>query len=366
MPLHIHPDIEQLVPYSPGKPLDELERELGIHHAVKLASNENPLGPSPRALAVLHDVAKTLNRYPDGGAHHLIRALADRWKVGANQIVVGNGSDEIIGLLVKAFLSPGDEAIMADHTFMMYKLAVTAGHGVSIEIPLVNWRHDLASMVKAITPRTKLVFVCNPNNPTGTMVTKDEVAHLMAQLPDHVIVVFDEAYHEYVRDPEYPDTLQYVLSQRNAIVLRTFSKIYGLAGLRIGYGLTTPTIVNYLNRVRPPFNTNSLAQHAAVAAMADDEHLSRSRTLNASEMQVVENGLRKLGIEPIPSQANFLYFDTHQDGRQIFDQLLREGVIVRHIRGSMLRVTIGRPEENRRFLDALRTVLHHHPAKNPA
>ena len=357
MPIRIHPNIAKLVPYSPGKPLDELERELGIHDAVKLASNENPLGPSPKALAALDAGKEALHLYPDGGAHDLTRALADRWKVSGDQIVVGNGSDEIISLLVKTFLSPGDEAVMADHTFVMYKLAVTGGHGVCVEVPLKDWCHDLPAMARAVTDRTRLVFVCNPNNPTGTMVTRHEVREFMAAVPDDVIVVFDEAYYEYVRDPQYPDTLEYVRENRPVVVLRTFSKIYGLAGLRIGYGMTTPEITDCLHRVRNPFNANSLAQFAARAALGDEQHVAVSRTLNESEMASVGDGLRALGLAPLPSQANFLYFDTHRDGRAVFDRLLQEGVIVRHIVGSMLRATIGRSEENRRFLTALGRVL---------
>ncbi|MDE0486494.1 MAG: histidinol-phosphate transaminase [Nitrospira sp.] len=361
MPIRIHPDIAKLVPYSPGKPLDELDRELGIGGAVKLASNENPLGPSPNAIAALDEGKETLHLYPDGGAHHLTRALADRWKVSGDQVVVGNGSDEIISLLVKTFMSPGEEAVMADHTFVMYRLAVTGGHGVCVEVPLNDWRYDLPAMARAVTDLTRVVFVCNPNNPTGTMVTRDEVREFMAAVPDHVIVVFDEAYYEYVRDPQYPDALEYVRQNRAVVVLRTFSKIYGLAGLRIGYGLTTPEIAGYLHRVRNPFNANTLAQFAARAALGDERHVAASRALNETEMASVDNGLRALGLAPLPSQANFLYFDTRRDGRAVFDRLLQEGVIVRHIVGSMLRVTIGRPEENRRFLTALGRVLESLP-----
>ena len=363
MSIRVHPDIAKLVPYSPGKPLDELERELGIHGAVKLASNENPLGPSPKALAALDEGKETVHLYPDGGAHDLTRALADRWKVSGNQIVVGNGSDEIISLLVKTFVSPGEEAVMADHTFVMYKLAVTGGHGVCVEVPLKDWRHDLPAMARAVTGRTRVVFVCNPNNPTGTMVTRDEVREFMAAVPDDVIVVFDEAYYEYVRDPHYPDTLDYVRQNRPVVVLRTFSKIYGLAGLRIGYGITTPEIVEYLHRVRNPFNANTLAQFAARAALGDERHVAASRALNEAEMASVDNGLRALGLAPLPSQANFLFFDTHRNGRDVFDRLLREGIIIRHLGGSMLRVTIGRPEENRRFLKALSNVMENLPAE---
>jgi histidinol-phosphate aminotransferase len=357
MPLKIHHDIATLVPYVPGKPIEELERELGIPRAIKLASNENPLGPSPKALAVLSEVGPLLHRYPDGGAHRLRAALADRFKLTPDHVVLGNGSDEILGLLARAFLSPGDHAVMGETTFVIYKMEVTAAHGVPVIVPLKSWRHDLAAMADAITPTTRLVFICNPNNPTGTMVTAQEVEAFMARLPPDTIVVFDEAYYEYVRDQRFPDTLAYVRANRNAIVLRTFSKIYGLAGLRIGYGLTTPEIAGYLNRVRPPFNANSMAQRASLAALDDDDHVARSRALNQAEMAAVRDGLAALGLDPLPSETNFVFFDVRRDGRQIFEALLRLGVIVRHIDGSMLRVTIGLPDENRAFLAALKTVL---------
>jgi histidinol-phosphate aminotransferase len=358
MPLKVHPDIASLSPYVPGKPVEELERELGIARAIKLASNENPRGPSPKAVAVLADAARTLNRYPDGGAHKLRAALARRFKLTADHIILGNGSDELIGLLARTFLAPGDEAVMASHTFVIYKMEVTAAHGVPVVVPMRDWRHDLPAMSRAITSRTKLIFVCNPNNPTGTMVTAAEVEALMAHVPDQALVVFDEAYYEYVRDPDFPDCLQYVHQNRHVIVLRTFSKIYGLAGLRIGYGITTPEITNYLNRIRPPFNANSLAQEAALAALDDEHHLRASRSLNETELVVVEEGLKSLGFQPIPTQTNFVYFNVGRDGRQVFEALLREGVIVRHIEGPMLRVTVGLPEENRRFLVTLKSVLN--------
>ncbi|MBI5777819.1 MAG: histidinol-phosphate transaminase [Nitrospirae bacterium] len=357
MPLKVHSDIASLSPYVPGKPIEELQRELGLSHIVKLASNENPLGPSPKALAVLGDAARTLHRYPDGGAFRLRTALADRWKVSLDQVILGNGSDEIIGMLARAFLSPGDEAVMADNTFVIYRMEVTAAHGVPVVVPLADGCHDLAAMARAITPRTRLLFVCNPNNPTGTMVSATDVDALMAKVPAHVIVVFDEAYCEYARDPHFPDSLGYVRRERNTIVLRTFSKIYGLAGLRIGYGVTTAEIAGYLNRVRPPFNANSLAQRAALAALGDEEHVAKSRAMNQTEMANVRAGLVALGIQPLPSEANFLYFDAGRDGRALFEALLREGVIVRHIEGTNLRVTIGLPEENRQFLQALKQVL---------
>jgi histidinol-phosphate aminotransferase len=357
MPIKVHPDIESLVPYSPGKPIDEIERELGLTGVIKLASNENPRGPSPKALAVLADEAKALHRYPDGGAFRLRAALAEHWKVSPEQIVPGNGSDEIIGMLVRAFLAPGEEAVMADQTFVIYRMEVTAAHGKPVVVPLREFRHDLPAMAGAVTARTRLLFLCNPNNPTGTMVTAAEVDALMARVPDHVIVVFDEAYCEYVQATDFPDSLRFVRQNRHAIVLRTFSKIYGLAGLRIGYGVTTPEIAGYLHRVRPPFNANSLAQRAALAALDDEEHVTQSRLMNRTEMAVMKAGLEALSFRPVPSDANFLYFDCGRDGRDVFQALLKRGVIVRHIEGRMLRVTVGLPDENRRFLDALKQVL---------
>lgn len=357
MALHVHPDIRSLSPYVPGKPIDELQRELGLTRVIKLASNENPLGPSPKALAALTGAQDMLHRYPDGGAYQLRQALADRWKVGRDQVILGNGSDEILGLLARTFLTPGDEAIMADHTFVIYKMEVTAVHAKPVVVPLANWTHDLESMVRAVTPRTRLLFLCNPNNPTGTMVSADAVDRLMANVPDDVIVVFDEAYFEYVRNPQFPDAMAYVKQGRNAIVLRTFSKIYGLAGLRIGYGISTTEVIDFLNRVRPPFNANSLAQKAALAALGDDEHVAKSRAVNEAGMAQMEQGLRALGMASIPSEANFLYFHAKQDGRRVFDALLRKGIIVRHIEGAMIRVTIGQPDENVAFLQALKNVL---------
>ncbi|MDH5427627.1 MAG: histidinol-phosphate transaminase [Nitrospirota bacterium] len=357
MTLQVHPTIAALKPYSPGKPLSELERELGISEAIKLASNENPWGPSLKALQVLEGAAGSLHRYPDGGAHDLRQALARKWEVSSDQVLVGNGSDEVISLLIKTFLAPGEEAIMADLTFVMYRLSVLGGHGVPVEVPLKNWTHDLSAMVDAITDRTRLFFICNPNNPTGTMLSAKEIEVALAKIPEHVVVVFDEAYYEYVRDAEYPDSLRYVREGRPVVVLRTFSKIYGLAGLRVGYGITTPEIAGYVNRVRPPFNVNSLAQEAAQAALLDEEHVAKSRAMNEAELTFLEEGLRALGLKTIPTQANFIYFDVKRDGAALYNALLREGVIVRHIRGSMIRVTIGQPTENRRFLEALKHVL---------
>jgi histidinol-phosphate aminotransferase len=357
MAIRISPDIAGITPYSPGKPIEELERELGITGSIKLASNENPRGPSPKALAALSDATKTLHRYPDGGGHYLRLALAERWKVSPDQIILGNGSDEVITFLTKAFLAPGDEAVMAEPSFIVYKIDVTAEHAKPVTVPLNEFRHDLPAMAKAVTARTRLVFVCNPNNPTGTYVTAAEVGAFLQAIPPDVIVVFDEAYYEYVTAADYPDTLAILKGGRNVVLLRTFSKIYGLAGLRIGYGLTTPEIVQHLNRIRPPFNTNSLAQKAALAALSDEEHVRESRRLNTEGMGFLTERLNALGLTVVPSQANFLYFDVKQDGKAVFEALLRRGVIVRHLGGAFLRVTIGLSQENERFITALQAIL---------
>jgi len=358
MALNVHPDIASLSPYVPGKPIEELQRELGLTRVIKLASNENPLGSSPKALTALYEGKSALHRYPDGGAFRLREALANHWKVTLDHVILGNGSDEILGLLARTFLAPGDEAVMADQTFVIYKMEVTAAHGKPVVVPLKQWRHDLPAMAAAVTDRTRLLFLCNPNNPTGTMVTAEEVELLLSRVPAHVVLVFDEAYFEYVRSQQFPDSMAYVRQGRNVIVLRTFSKIYGLAGLRIGYGVATAEIISFLNRVRPPFNANSLAQRAALAALGDEEHVARSRTVNEAGARQIVNGLSSLGLTPIPSEANFVYVDVGRDGRAVFEALLREGIIIRHIQGPMVRVTIGLEEENREFLAALKRVIH--------
>jgi histidinol-phosphate aminotransferase len=363
MAIRISPNIAGITPYSPGKPIEELERELGITGSIKLASNENPRGPSPRALAVLAGTASSLHRYPDGSGHALRHALAEHWKVTPEEVILGNGSDEIIGLLAKAFLQPGDEAVIADPSFIVYKIDVTAAHATPVLVPLKEYRHDLAAMAKAINSKKRMVFICNPNNPTGTYVTAAEVSAFLRSVPPDIIVVFDEAYYEYVTATDYPDTLAVLASGRNVVILRTFSKIYGLAGLRIGYGVTTPEIVGHLNRIRPPFNTNSPAQKAALAALEDEEHVQESRRGNIEGRHFLMERLRALGFTVVPSEANFLYFDARKDGKLLFDALLRQGVIVRHLGGTCLRVTVGLPHENRRFIDALQSVLGQEPMK---
>jgi histidinol-phosphate aminotransferase len=357
MPLRISQDIASLTPYSPGKPIEELERELGIQKAIKLASNENPLGPSRKALEAIHRELTGLHRYPEGSGVQLREALADRFKITPEGIVLGNGSNEIIELLVRSFMQPGDEAIMADLTFVVYQMIVKAAHGRPVAVPLRNGCHDLKQMAGRLTEKTRLIFICNPNNPTGTFVAQKAVDEFLRQIPEEVITVFDEAYYEYVTDRSFPGSLRYLEQGKNVAILRTFSKIYGLAGLRMGYGLTTEEIAGILNRVRQPFNTNRLAQMAALASLRDDEHVQQSLRVNETGKAVLCHAFQEMGLQYLPTQTNFIYVNVGRSGQEVYSMLLREGVIVRHIEGQYIRVTIGLADENARFIEALKRVL---------
>lgn len=354
---YVSENIKNLVPYSPGKPIEELERELGIKEAIKLASNENPLGPSPKAIEAIERSLKKVHRYPDGGGFYLKDAIARKWGVSPDAVTLGNGSNEIIELLIRTFMSPGDNAVVSENTFSVYRLIVTAANCEAITIPLKDGRYDLDRMADSINPLTRIVFISNPNNPTGTIVTSGEVKDFMNRIPDDVMVVFDEAYGEYVTSDQYPETLTYLREGRNAAILRTFSKIHGLAGLRAGYGLSKPEIADMLNRVRQPFNINALAQVAARAALEDLGHVNESRRINREGKEFLYREFDSLGIKYLPSEANFIYFQAGDDGRAIFNRMLREGIIIRHIEGPNLRVTIGLPEENKKFIEALKRVL---------
>ena len=350
-------NIKSISPYVPGKPIEELERELGISGSIKLASNENPLGPSPKAVTAIKRAVEGLNRYPDGSGFYLSQALAKQLGVDLAQVILGNGSNELIELAVRTFVSPGDEVVSADPSFVVYKMITQAANGTNVIVPCKDMRHDLDAMADAITPRTKLVFIANPNNPTGTMNTKTEMDRFLSRVPGHVLVCVDEAYFEYVTRADYPDTLDALREGRNVLALRTFSKIYGLAGLRIGYGITKPEIAELMNKVRQPFNTNSLAQVGALAALADRKHVERSVTLNNEGKQLLYRELDRLGIAYLPTETNFIFFETRLDGRELYGSLLRKGVIIRPMGGKRLRVTIGLPEENKRFVDELETAL---------
>lgn len=354
--------INRIRPYSQGKPLEEVQRELGITDIVKLASNENPLGPSPRAVTAMTAAVQECNLYPDGGNFRLKERLAGVLNVAPENVVFGAGSSTILRLIADAFLTPGDEVVYADPSFILYEIITHVGGATPVVVPLdAEHRHDLKAMAAAVTPRTKVVMVCNPNNPTGTTVTKDEFDAFLAAVPPHVVVVLDEAYYEYAAGPTHIDGVEYVKAGRNVLVLRTFSKISGLAGLRVGYGIGQPGVVAALRRVREPFNVNLVAQAAAMAAMTDQEHIARSRAVNDLGKAILYAGAERLGLPYIPTEANFVMIKTPGDDGAMFQALMAQGVIVRPGRTfampGWIRVTIGTEEQNRRFLTALETVL---------
>ena len=356
----VPPWVRSLEPYPPGKPIEELEREYGISSSIKLASNENPLGPSPRAVAAMQEALSGVHRYPDGGCYYLKRGLARKLGVSAESLVIGNGSNEIIELAVRTFLREGEEAVMADQAFVIYRMLVQSQGGRSICVPLHQYTHDLVAMAAAVTPATRMVFLANPNNPTGTIVVREQWEEFLGALPPDVIVVMDEAYAEFVDDPKYPDAVSDLGGRQPMLVLRTFSKIYGLAGLRIGYAVAQPEIVDLINRLRAPFNVNSLAQAAALAALSDDEHVARTRRVNREGMSFLRDAFVRAGLEFVPSWANFLLVRVG-DAARVYEALLRQGVIVRPVPvygfPQHLRISVGLPEENERLVKALESVL---------
>jgi histidinol-phosphate aminotransferase len=358
------PWVARIRPYPPGKPIEEVERELG-HTAVKLASNENPLGPSPKAVEA---VRKSLDRshfYPDGSGYYLRRKLAEFHQLDMSQIILGAGSTDLIELVARTFLTAGDQGITSQSAFYIYRLAIEEMGAELLQTPLRENAFDLAAIAHAVTHRTKVIYIANPNNPTGRMVTADDMDRFLDALPPRVLVVIDEAYYEYVRQPDYSHSLDYVRSGRNVLVLRTFSKVYGLAGLRLGYGLGNPELIEALNRVRSPFNANSLAQAAGIAALDDREHVALSVESNTREMKFVTEELTLAGVRYTPSVGNFLLVDTGRDCEEDFIRLMHEGVIVRPMKlygfPTSLRVTIGKHEDNEKFLEGLARI-----AKVPA
>ncbi|MBI5894315.1 MAG: histidinol-phosphate transaminase [Deltaproteobacteria bacterium] len=350
-------EIEALIPYPPGKPIEEVERELGIKGSIKLASNENPLGPSPKAVDAVSKAIKNLHRYPDGGWHYLKEKLAKHLDVKSENLIIGNGSNEIIELVVRTFLRQGEEAVMGNPSFAFYPLVVPAAGGKNALVPLKNLTHDLDAMFDAITENTKIVFIANPNNPTGTMNTKAELDRFYKKLPEDVILVLDEAYYEFVTSKDFPNSLDYLKGNKNVVILRTFSKIYGLAGLRVGYGIASERLVFYMNKVRQPFNVNSLAQIGAMAALDDDEHLKKSQKNNQDGLKYLFNELSAMGLECVPTQANFFLVKV-ENGKAVYEGLLKQGVIVRPMASyglnAYIRVTVGLPDENKRFVEAMK------------
>ncbi len=359
----VKPWIASLSPYQPGKPIEEVERELGIRQAVKLASNENPLGPSPRAVEAIRAAAGEIHRYPDGASTRLRRMLAERLEVAPDQLVFGVGADEILELLAKVLIGPGDEVVFAWPSFAMYPIVTQGMGGTAVRVPLTeDGVHDLDAMADAVTERTRLVIVCNPNNPTGTSVGAEAFDRFMARLPDSVALAVDEAYFEYVRRDDFPRTLTWLGRRPGTIVLRTFSKLYGLAGVRVDYGIADAGFAGMLERARHPFNLNVLAEAGALAALDDDAHVERSLRVNAEGAALLERELGALGIAVLPTDTNFVLART---GAGSFDALLQEGVIVRPTGGFGLpehtRITIGTPEENEAFLKALQRVRERSP-----
>src|SRR5712664_1554908 len=350
-----------IAPYEPGKPVEELERELGIHDAIKLASNENPLAPSDRVQKAIAGALTNLNRYPDGSGYFLRQALAKKHDVTADQVVLGNGSNELIELLVRSFLRPGDEAVVPHPSFVVYPMIVQAAGGVRVMVMLKDFRLDLDAMARAITPMTKIVFVANPNNPTATIVTRDEVEHFMSRVPERTIVVFDEAYIEFAMGPDFPDTLSYVKQGKKLVVLRTFSKAASLAGLRVGYGIADADAIALMNRIRQPFNVNSLGQVAALAALDDEAHILECVRMIEAGRHFLYDEFKRIGLQYVPSRANFILVDVGRNAADIYQQLLHQGVIVRPMTPfgleTALRITVGTPEENRKLVKALRVVL---------
>ena len=355
------PAVQDLVPYEPGKPIEEVQRELGLERVVKLASNEGPYGPFPQALEALHREIEELNRYPDGGAYRLRAALAERHDVRFEQVAHGAGSDGIIDYLSQLSLDPGDEIVCGWPSFPSYVIDAKKLGAVAKTVPLREHRYDLEAMLAAIGARTKLVYVCHPNNPTGTINTGAELETFLDEVPEHVLTVLDQAYYEYIDHPEYVDGLEHLKAGRRVVVLRTFSKIYGLAGLRVGYALGPEELVTSIGKVRRAFDVSSLAQAAALASLDAPEELERRRRENAEGLVQLERIMREHGLDPPRSFANFLFAEVGEDSRPLFEQLLREGVIVRPAGGfgapGAIRVTVGTTEENELFGEALGRVL---------
>ncbi len=348
-------------PYQPGKPVEELERQYGIQNSIKLASNENPLGPSPLALKALRNASSNIASYPDSGGYYLKQKLSNYHQVDPEQIALGNGSNEMLEIIARAFLTPGTSAVMSEYCFTVYPIVTQSAGAELIRVAADSWGHNLNAMAAAVKENTRIVFIANPNNPTGTWVDQAALIQFLDQIPEHLVVVLDEAYFEYSVGSDFPDGLALLARYPRLIVLRTFSKIYGLAGVRVGYGVADSQIIELLNRVREPFNVNSLGLAAAAAALDDIEHLERSLRLNNRGMSQLMTGIEKIGLATIPSRGNFLAVDLGRAALPVYEAMLRRGVIVRPVGNyqmpNHLRITVGRQIENRRCLSALVEAL---------
>ena len=355
-------EVRSLEPYVPGKPIEELERELGIAGAIKLASNENPLGPSPRAIEAIVAAAQGVNRYPDGSSYYLQEALSAHWSVPIEWIAIGSGSNDLIDVLCRIHLGPGDEAIMSDPSFVMFAIAVRVAGGTLVKVPGRAFFHDPTAMLAAITERTKLVYFANPDNPTGTIVRRRALDEYFRRVPDSILTILDEAYFEYVEDPEYPDGLELLRRGKRVAVLRTFSKAYALAGLRVGYGFFPPDLASLVHRVRLPFNVTSIGQAAALASLGDPGQIARSRALNAEGIAYFRRELPALGIELVPTWANFVLARFPGSAVEAARTLERRGVIIRPmlsfgLSAEYARISVGLRAENERLVENLRRIL---------
>lgn len=360
------PQIVNLPVYQPGKPIEAVKRELGLTEVVKLASNENPYGCSPRVRAAIEAELANLSIYPDGSAVELTEELAGYLGVNQDQIIFGCGSDEIIALIARAFFLPGDETVMADQTFSVYKSNADIEGAVSIEVPLRDGTHDLDAMLDAVSDRTKAVWICNPNNPTGTIVSEAELTAFLDRIPGQVLVVLDEAYAEFVTDPSYANGIRLLDKYPNLIVLRTFSKIFGLASLRIGYGVGQPTVIKLINQVREPFNTSRIGQAAARASIADHAFVADCREKNAKGIKYLNGEFERLNLTYFPAHGNFIMVDVQAPAQEMFEELLKLGVIVRagfSKYPNSIRVTVGSESQNKKFISALEQVLQQRKAR---
>jgi histidinol-phosphate aminotransferase len=356
-----HAGLDRVQSYKPGKPVEELERELGIRHALKLASNENPFGPSPKAVAAARQALAKTHRYPDASCFYLKRALASKFKVSEDRLAIGNGSDELIVMAIRAFVAQDEEVLTATPTFLIYKIAAQVHGAKVVEVPMKDFRYDLKAMAKAITPKTKLIFIANPDNPTGSYASRSDLEAFLKAVPSRCLVFMDEAYYEYAaREKNYPNTLNW-LDRPNLIISRTFSKAYGLCGFRVGYSFAHPDVTAGMNKVREPFNINGPAQAAAQAALGDTAFLKKVVAQTCAERRRLDAELRKRGFQTVPSATNFILFHAGPKAQALYDGLLRRGVIVRHMKSwgleAYIRVTVGRPQDNRVFLKALDAAL---------
>lgn len=355
-------ELASIRPYVPGKPIEEVKKEFGIDEIEKLASNENPLGPSPMAMEAIKKEVDNIHIYPDASAMLLRKEIAKEYDLSYDNVVVGNGGEQILSMIAQTFINAGDEAIMAATTFGLYGSSVTHMGGVPIKLPLKNYKHDFEGFIDKITSKTKLIYVCNPNNPVGNIMTKDEITYLVKKVPEDVVIIFDEAYYDYAKiNPDYPETLNILKARPNTIILRTFSKVAGIAGVRVGFALTSKEIASEMGKVKGVFNVNRLAQAAAIGALNDKEHIERTVELNYKSMAMMEEYFKEMGLDYIQSNANFIFVNVNMDSKVVFQKLMEKGIIIRPgylwSWDNWIRVSTGTIEQTEKFLSKLHSLL---------